>query len=411
MEHIENNPFDKIEDALEDLKQGKPIIVVDDEDRENEGDLIALADRTTPEVINFMITEARGLVCVPITQERAEQLDLPPMVTHNTDYHGTAFTVSVDFVGTTTGISAYERSQTVKALIDPSTKASDFRRPGHIFPLIAKSGGVLRRAGHTEAAIDLAIMCGSEPAGAICEIINEDGTMARLPDLLVFKEKHNLKLITIQELIQYRNAKEKLVERAVDVKLPTDFGTFRAIAYTNFVDNKEHIALVKGEIDSEVPLLVRVHSECLTGDVFHSHRCDCGPQLEAALRQIEEAGSGVLLYMRQEGRGIGLINKLKAYELQEQGLDTVDANLKLGFPADLRDYGIGAQILKDLGVRQMRLMTNNPRKIKGLEGYGLEVVERVPIQMETKEDNKSYLRTKKSKLGHLLSFEDIDYII
>ncbi|CAM4503093.1 3,4-dihydroxy 2-butanone 4-phosphate synthase/GTP cyclohydrolase II [Paenibacillus endophyticus] len=411
MEQIENNPFDKIEDALEDLKQGKPIIVVDDEDRENEGDLIALADRTTPEVINFMITEARGLVCVPITQERAEQLDLPPMVTHNTDYHGTAFTVSVDFVGTTTGISAYERSQTVKALIDPSTKASDFRRPGHIFPLIAKSGGVLRRAGHTEAAIDLAIMCGSEPAGAICEIINEDGTMARLPDLLVFKEKHNLKLITIQELIQYRNAKEKLVERAVDVKLPTDFGTFRAIAYTNFVDNKEHIALVKGEINADVPVLVRVHSECLTGDVFHSHRCDCGPQLEAALRQIEEAGSGVLLYMRQEGRGIGLINKLKAYELQEQGLDTVDANLKLGFPADLRDYGIGAQILKDLGVRQMRLMTNNPRKIKGLEGYGLEVVERVPIQMETKEDNKSYLRTKKSKLGHLLSFEDIDYII
>ncbi|WP_138753450.1 bifunctional 3,4-dihydroxy-2-butanone-4-phosphate synthase/GTP cyclohydrolase II [Paenibacillus sinopodophylli] len=411
MEHIENNPFDKIEDALEDLKLGKPIIVVDDEDRENEGDLIALADRTTPEVINFMITEARGLVCVPITQERAEQLDLPPMVTHNTDYHGTAFTVSVDYIGTTTGISAYERSQTVKALIDPSTKASDFRRPGHIFPLIAKSGGVLRRAGHTEAAIDLAIMCGSEPAGAICEIINEDGTMARLPDLLVFKEKHNLKLITIQELIQYRNAKEKLVERAVDVKLPTDFGTFRAIAYTNFVDNKEHIALVKGEINAETPLLVRVHSECLTGDVFHSHRCDCGPQLEAALKQIEEAGSGVLLYMRQEGRGIGLINKLKAYELQEQGLDTVDANLKLGFPADLRDYGIGAQILKDLGVRQMRLMTNNPRKIKGLEGYGLEVVERVAIQMETNEDNKSYLRTKKTKLGHLLSFEDIDYII
>ncbi|MEV5028454.1 bifunctional 3,4-dihydroxy-2-butanone-4-phosphate synthase/GTP cyclohydrolase II [Paenibacillus sp. LPE1-1-1.1] len=411
MEHTERSPFDRIEDALEDLKLGKPIIVVDDEDRENEGDLIALADRTTPEVINFMITEARGLVCVPITQERAEQLDLPPMVTHNTDYHGTAFTVSVDYAGTTTGISAFERSETVKALIDPSTKASDFRRPGHIFPLIARSGGVLRRAGHTEAAIDLAVMCGSEPAGAICEIINEDGTMARLPDLIVFKEKHDLKLITIQELIQYRNAKEKLVERAVDVKLPTDFGTFRAIAYTNFVDNKEHIALVKGDIDSERPLLVRVHSECLTGDVFHSHRCDCGPQLEAALKQIEEAGSGVLLYMRQEGRGIGLINKLKAYELQEQGLDTVDANLKLGFPADLRDYGIGAQILKDLGVRQMRLLTNNPRKIKGLEGYGLEVVERVPIQMETKEDNKSYLRTKKSKLGHLLSFEDIDYII
>lgn len=411
MEQTDKIPFDKIEDALRDLKLGKPVIVVDDEDRENEGDLIALADQTTPEVINFMISEARGLVCVPITQERAEQLDLPPMVTHNTDYHGTAFTVSVDYVGTTTGISAFERSETVKALIDPTTKASDFRRPGHIFPLIARSGGVLRRAGHTEAAIDLAVMCGSAPAATICEIINEDGTMARLPDLLVFKEKHNLKLITIQDLIQYRNAMEKLVERAVDVKLPTDSGTFRAIAYTNFVDNKEHIALVKGDIDPERPVLVRVHSECLTGDVFHSHRCDCGPQLEAALKQIEVEGSGILLYMRQEGRGIGLINKLKAYELQEQGLDTVDANLKLGFPADLRDYGIGAQILKDLGVRQMRLLTNNPRKIKGLEGYGLEVVERVPIQMDANEDNKSYLRTKKSKLGHLLSFEDIDYII
>jgi len=411
MEQTDKKPFDSVEAALADLKLGKPIIVVDDEDRENEGDLIALADTMTPEVINFMITEARGLVCVPITQERADQLDLPPMVTHNTDYHGTAFTVSVDYIGTTTGISAFERSETVKALIDPTTKAADFRRPGHIFPLIARPGGVLRRAGHTEAAIDLAVMCGSAPAAAICEIINEDGTMARLPDLLVFKEKHNLKLITIQELIQYRNEKEKLVERAVEVKLPTDFGTFRAIAYTNLVDNKEHIALVKGDIDPERPLLVRVHSECLTGDVFHSHRCDCGPQLEAALKQIEEAGSGVLLYMRQEGRGIGLINKLKAYALQEEGFDTVDANLKLGFPADLRDYGIGAQILKDLGVRQMRLMTNNPRKIKGLEGYGLEVVERIPIQMELKEDNKSYLRTKKSKLGHLLSFEDIDYII
>ncbi|WP_054024332.1 bifunctional 3,4-dihydroxy-2-butanone-4-phosphate synthase/GTP cyclohydrolase II [Bacillus sp. FJAT-28004] len=411
MEQTDKKPFDLIEEALADLKLGKPIIVVDDEDRENEGDLIALADTMTPEVINFMITEARGLVCVPITQERADQLDLPPMVTHNTDYHGTAFTVSVDYIGTTTGISAFERSETVKALIDPTTKAADFRRPGHIFPLIARPGGVLRRAGHTEAAIDLAVMCGSAPAAAICEIINEDGTMSRLPDLLAFKKKHNLKLITIQELIQYRNEKEKLVERAVDVKLPTDFGTFRAIAYTNLVDNKEHIALVKGDIDPERPLLVRVHSECLTGDVFHSHRCDCGPQLEAALKQIEEAGSGVLLYMRQEGRGIGLINKLKAYALQEEGFDTVDANLKLGFPADLRDYGIGAQILKDLGVRQMRLMTNNPRKIKGLEGYGLEVVERIPIQMELKEDNKSYLRTKKSKLGHLLSFEDIDYII
>ncbi|MBD2869604.1 bifunctional 3,4-dihydroxy-2-butanone-4-phosphate synthase/GTP cyclohydrolase II [Paenibacillus arenilitoris] len=411
MEHTDITVFDRIEEALEDLKQGRPIIVVDDEDRENEGDLIALADKTTPEVINFMITEARGLVCVPITQERAEELDLPPMVKHNTDYHGTAFTVSVDFVSTTTGISAYERSQTVKALIDPTTKAADFRRPGHIFPLIARPGGVLRRAGHTEAAIDLAVMCGSDPAAVICEIIKEDGTMARLPDLTAFKRKHNLKLITIQELIHYRNEKEKLVERAVDVKLPTDFGTFRAIAYTNMVDNKEHVALVKGELDPHSAVLVRVHSECLTGDVFHSHRCDCGPQLEAALKQIDEAGSGVLLYMRQEGRGIGLINKLKAYELQEQGLDTVDANLKLGFPADLRDYGIGAQILKDLGITKMRLLTNNPRKIKGLEGYGLEVVERVPIQMDANEDNKGYLRTKKTKLGHLLRFEDQDYSI
>lgn len=398
--------FDAIEEAIYDLILGKPIIVVDDEDRENEGDLIALADKATPEVINFMISEARGLVCVPITAERAEELDLPPMVTHNTDYHGTAFTVSVDYISTSTGISAHERSETVKALINPNTKAGDFRRPGHIFPLIAKKGGVLRRAGHTEAAIDLARMCGSAPAAVICEIIKEDGSMARLPDLLEFKEKHGLKLITIQNLIHYRNEKEKLVERAVDVKMPTDFGIFRAIAYTNEVDNKEHVALVKGQLDPDRPVLVRVHSECLTGDVFHSHRCDCGPQLAAALRQIDEAGSGVLLYMRQEGRGIGLINKLKAYALQEQGFDTVDANIKLGFAPDLRDYGIGAQILKDLGVRKMRLLTNNPRKIRGLEGYGIEVVERVPLQMEENEDNSNYLHTKQSKLGHLLRFDD-----
>ncbi|HUC92393.1 MAG TPA: bifunctional 3,4-dihydroxy-2-butanone-4-phosphate synthase/GTP cyclohydrolase II [Paenibacillus sp.] len=398
--------FDAIEDAIYDLILGKPVIVVDDEDRENEGDLIALADKATPEVINFMITEARGLVCVPITPERAEQLDLPPMVNHNTDYHGTAFTVSVDHVSTTTGISAYERSQTVKAMIDPKTGPSDFRRPGHIFPLIAKRGGVLRRAGHTEAAVDLARMCGSYPAAVICEVINEDGTMARLPDLMKFREKHGLKLITIQDLIRYRNEKEKLVERAVDVKMPTDYGVFRAVAYTNVVDGKEHVALVKGQIDEKTPTLVRVHSECLTGDVFHSHRCDCGPQLDAALRQIDEAGNGVLLYMRQEGRGIGLINKLKAYALQEQGFDTVDANIQLGFKPDLRDYGIGAQILKDIGVRKMRLLTNNPRKIKGLEGYGIEVVERVPLQMQENEDNADYLHTKQSKLGHLLDFND-----
>jgi len=397
--------FDSIEDALRDLSLGRPIIVVDDEDRENEGDLIALADKATPEVINFMITQARGLVCVPITQERAEELELPPMVSRNTDYHGTAFTVSVDHISTTTGISAYERSQTIKALIDPSTKAADFRRPGHIFPLTAKKGGVLRRAGHTEAAIDLARMCDSAPAAVICEVIKEDGTMARLPDLIAFKQLHGLKLISIRDMIHYRNEKERLVERVVEVRMPTDFGEFRAVAYTNEVDNKEHVALVKGEIDPNQPTLVRVHSECLTGDVFHSHRCDCGPQLAAALQQIEAAGSGVLLYMRQEGRGIGLINKLKAYKLQEQGFDTVDANIKLGFAPDLREYGIGAQILKDLGVSKMRLMTNNPRKIRGLEGYGIEVVERVPIQMVESESNASYLRTKKSKLGHMLEFE------
>lgn len=349
-----------------------------------------------------MITHGRGLVCVPITEERAKSLQLPLMVSDNTDPHQTAFTVSVDHRDTTTGISAYERSLTVQALLDPNAKGEDFRRPGHIFPLIAMKGGVLRRAGHTEAGVDLARLCGAEPAAVICEVVREDGQMARVDDLEKIAKKHRLKMITIQDLIHYRHQKEKLVERVVSVRMPTRFGEFTAVGYTNEVDGKEHVALIKGEIVPEEPVLVRVHSECLTGDVFGSHRCDCGPQLEAALSQISASGKGVLLYMRQEGRGIGLLNKLKAYKLQEEGLDTVEANVKLGFRPDLRDYGIGAQILHDLGVRKMRLLTNNPRKIAGLKGYGLEVVEVVPIQMPAHKENEGYLRTKKKKLGHML---------
>ncbi len=394
--------FDPIEEAIYALAQGEVVIVCDDEDRENEGDFVALAEKTTPEVINFMITHGRGLVCAPITPERAEKLGLSSMVDRNSDPHGTAFTVSIDHKHTTTGISAPERSITVKSLIDKNTKAADFQRPGHIFPLIAKEGGVLRRAGHTEATVDLARLCGSEPAGVICEIIKEDGTMARVPDLHKIALEHNLKMITIKDLIKYRNRKDKLVQQEVEINLPTDFGDFKAFGYSNVVDGKEHVAIVKGEIGGEKPTLVRVHSECLTGDVFGSQRCDCKPQLHAALAQIEEAGSGVVLYMRQEGRGIGLLNKMRAYKLQEEGYDTVQANEKLGFAPDLRDYGIGAQILRDLGIRKMKLLTNNPRKITGLSGYDLEIVDRIALQMPQTKNNENYLKTKKEKLGHYL---------
>jgi 3,4-dihydroxy 2-butanone 4-phosphate synthase/GTP cyclohydrolase II len=395
-----------IEEAIDAIKSGKTIIVVDDEDRENEGDFLTAARNATPETINFMVRHGRGLVCAPITQKRARELKLEPMVSHNTTSHETNFTVSVDLLaGCTTGISASDRSKTTLALIDPATKPEDLGRPGHIFPLIAKDGGVLRRTGHTEAAIDLAVLAGFEPAGVICEIMKEDGDMARLPELLVIAKEFDLKIVSIKDLIAYRLATESLVHKDVSVKMPTQWGDFDMIAYTQADTGENHLALVKGSWEPDEPVLVRVHSSCVTGDIFGSCRCDCGPQLHKAMEMINREGKGVVIYMNQEGRGIGLINKLKAYHLQENGMDTVEANLELGFKMDQRDYGVGAQILRSLGISKMRLMSNNPKKRAGLIGYGLEIVENVPIEIASNPHNEVYLRTKRDKMDHSIMLD------
>ncbi|MEE9269655.1 MAG: bifunctional 3,4-dihydroxy-2-butanone-4-phosphate synthase/GTP cyclohydrolase II [Candidatus Krumholzibacteria bacterium] len=395
--------FCSVEEAISEMRKGNIVIVVDDESRENEGDMIIAAEKITADKINFMIKQARGLVCLGLTPERSRELDLKPMVADNTAKLGTAFTVSIDAIrGTTTGISAFDRTETIRATIAAHSKAADFARPGHVFPLTAYPGGVLRRAGHTEASVDLATLAGLYPAGVLCEVIDEDGHMARLPRLGRIAVEHNLKIVTIQALIEYRRRTEKLVSRTAHTELPTRYGTFTLYLYKSEIDDARHVALVRGDIGGDEPTLVRVHSECLTGDVFGSMRCDCGSQLGTALSQIENAGRGVLLYMRQEGRGIGLENKIKAYALQEHGRDTVEANEELGFAPDLRDYGIGAQILADLGIKKMRLLTNNPKKVVGLKAYGIEIVERVPVEVSANENNIGYLSTKRDKLGHIL---------
>jgi 3,4-dihydroxy 2-butanone 4-phosphate synthase/GTP cyclohydrolase II len=406
----ERQTFATIEEALEELKSGRMVVVVDDEDRENEGDLTMAAQFVTPEAVNFMAAHGRGLICLSITAERAEELRLHPMARSNTSRFGTAFTVSIEArEGVTTGISAADRAHTMRVAIDPRTRAEDLVQPGHVFPLIARAGGVLARAGQTEAAVDLARLAGLIPAGVICEVMNDDGTMARVPDLIEYCHRHGLKMVTVADLIRYRGRTEKLVRPVAVVQMPTRFGEFVAHGYESLLDGEQHLALVKGDVVGKENVLVRVHSECLTGDVFHSLRCDCGEQLQAALERIDKEGLGVLLYMAQEGRGIGLLNKLRAYELQEQGLDTVEANVELGFAPDLRDYGIGAQILVDLGLTSIRIMTNNPRKLVGLEGYGLTISERVPLEVKPSRANVDYLRVKKEKLGHILHHQGLQY--